>query len=65
MKLCELGSVAFQLFLILSYVWTVSFYILLFSPKVAERNKTDAAQFAPFWNEIIKNLREEDYVDDL
>lgn len=30
-----------------------------------EKNKIDAAQFAPFWNEIIKNLREEDYVNDL
>lgn len=27
-----------------------------------ERNKFDAARFAPFWNEIIKNLREEDYI---
>ncbi|KAI8526298.1 hypothetical protein RHMOL_Rhmol13G0297700 [Rhododendron molle] len=27
-----------------------------------EKNKADAARFSPFWNEIIKNLREEDYV---
>ncbi|KAK4482394.1 hypothetical protein RD792_009549 [Penstemon davidsonii] len=30
-----------------------------------EKNKIDAAKFAPFWNEIIKNLRDEDYVSDL
>ncbi|KAL3828142.1 hypothetical protein ACJIZ3_016944 [Penstemon smallii] len=30
-----------------------------------EKNKIDAARFAPFWNEIIKNLRDEDYVSDL
>ncbi|XP_057776741.1 callose synthase 9 [Salvia miltiorrhiza] len=35
------------------------------SGQVLDKNKIDAAQFAPFWNEIIKNLREEDYVDDL
>ncbi|KAH6814902.1 glucan synthase-like 10 [Perilla frutescens var. frutescens] len=35
------------------------------SDQVMERNKIDAAQFAPFWNEIVKNLREEDYVNDL
>ncbi|XP_059665125.1 callose synthase 9 [Cornus florida] len=29
---------------------------------VLENNKADAAQFAPFWNEIVKNLREEDYI---
>ncbi|KAG5517650.1 hypothetical protein RHGRI_038144 [Rhododendron griersonianum] len=30
--------------------------------RVLEKNKADAARFSPFWNEIIKNLREEDYV---
>lgn len=25
-------------------------------------NKADAALFSPFWNEIIKSLREEDYI---
>ncbi|KAL5140393.1 Callose synthase 9 [Glycine soja] len=30
--------------------------------EVVEKNKVDAARFAPFWNEIIRNLREEDYV---
>ncbi|RAL52099.1 hypothetical protein DM860_014926 [Cuscuta australis] len=30
-----------------------------------ERNKVDAAKFAPFWNEIIRNLREEDYINSL
>ncbi|XP_073063640.1 callose synthase 9-like isoform X1 [Primulina eburnea] len=29
------------------------------------KNKLDAARFAPFWNEIIRNMREEDYVTDL
>uniref|UniRef100_R7W3H1 Callose synthase 9 n=1 Tax=Aegilops tauschii TaxID=37682 RepID=R7W3H1_AEGTA len=28
----------------------------------AELNKLDASRFAPFWNEIVKNLREEDYI---
>ncbi|KAL5140399.1 Callose synthase 9 [Glycine soja] len=32
------------------------------SVQVVEKNKVDAARFAPFWNEIIRNLREEDYV---
>ncbi|XP_078446407.1 callose synthase 9-like [Wolffia australiana] len=27
-----------------------------------EKNRSDAAKFAPFWNEIIKKLREEDYL---
>ncbi|GAV74732.1 Glucan_synthase domain-containing protein/FKS1_dom1 domain-containing protein [Cephalotus follicularis] len=30
--------------------------------KVLEKKKFDAARFAPFWNEIVKNLREEDYI---
>lgn len=33
--------------------------------QVVERNKFDAASFAPFWNEIIKNLREEDYLTNI
>ncbi|TKY50586.1 Callose synthase 9 [Spatholobus suberectus] len=32
------------------------------SVQVLEKNKVDAARFAPFWNEIIRNLREEDYI---
>ncbi|XVF69743.1 hypothetical protein PTKIN_Ptkin11bG0106300 [Pterospermum kingtungense] len=32
------------------------------SSQVVEKNKYDAARFSPFWNEIIKNLREEDYL---
>ncbi|QCE05705.1 callose synthase [Vigna unguiculata] len=32
------------------------------SVQVVENSKVDAARFAPFWNEIISNLREEDYV---
>ncbi|CAL4912246.1 unnamed protein product [Urochloa decumbens] len=28
----------------------------------AELNKFDASRFAPFWNEIVRNLREEDYI---
>ncbi|KAL8505877.1 hypothetical protein ACS0TY_016920 [Phlomoides rotata] len=35
------------------------------SGQVVEKNKFHATQFAPFWNEIIKNLREEDYINDL
>ncbi|MCL7030897.1 hypothetical protein MKW94_030259 [Papaver nudicaule] len=35
------------------------------SNQVFEKNKADAAQFSPFWNEIIKNLREEDYLTSL
>ncbi|XP_050371424.1 callose synthase 9 [Argentina anserina] len=30
-----------------------------------EKNKVDASRFSPFWNEIINNLREEDYITDL
>jgi callose synthase len=30
--------------------------------KVVELHKLEASRFAPFWNEIIKNLREEDYI---
>ncbi|KAH7543621.1 hypothetical protein FEM48_Zijuj02G0203200 [Ziziphus jujuba var. spinosa] len=33
--------------------------------EVVEKNKVDAARFSPFWNEIIKNLREEDYITDM
>ncbi|XP_047329980.1 callose synthase 9-like isoform X2 [Impatiens glandulifera] len=32
---------------------------------VLEKNKMDAARFSPFWNEIIKNLREEDFISNL
>ncbi|XP_027148631.1 callose synthase 9 [Coffea eugenioides] len=35
------------------------------SGQALEKNKEDAAHFAPFWNEIIKNLREEDYITNL
>ncbi|XP_038724507.1 callose synthase 9 [Tripterygium wilfordii] len=35
------------------------------SSPVVEKNKVDAARFSPFWNEIIRNLREEDYVTNL
>ncbi|XP_044983200.1 callose synthase 9 [Hordeum vulgare subsp. vulgare] len=35
---------------------------LLSSGQHAELNKLDASRFAPFWNEIVKNLREEDYI---
>jgi callose synthase len=31
---------------------------------VDKKNKVDAAHFAPFWNQIIKSLREEDYITD-
>ncbi|PON48805.1 Glycosyl transferase [Parasponia andersonii] len=32
------------------------------SSEVVEKNKVDAAQFSPYWNEIITTLREEDYI---
>ncbi|WJX21764.1 Callose synthase 9 [Trifolium repens] len=32
------------------------------SVQVVENSKVDAARFSPFWNEIIRNLREEDYI---
>ncbi|XP_061343058.1 callose synthase 9 [Gastrolobium bilobum] len=32
------------------------------SAQVVEKKKVDAARFSPFWNEIIKSLREEDYI---
>ncbi|CAN6285923.1 unnamed protein product [Urochloa humidicola] len=32
------------------------------SGQQAELNKFDASRFAPFWNEIVRNLREEDYI---
>ncbi|KAG2675088.1 hypothetical protein I3760_13G168900 [Carya illinoinensis] len=35
------------------------------SKQDVEKNKVDAARFAPFWNEIIKSLRDEDYITDL
>ncbi|KAL7202970.1 hypothetical protein ACSBR1_034423 [Camellia fascicularis] len=38
---------------------------LLSNGQVLEKIKADAAQFSPFWNEIIKNLREEDYITNL
>ena len=30
-----------------------------------QSRRSDAAKFAPFWNEIVKNLREEDYLSNL
>ncbi|OVA03159.1 Glycosyl transferase [Macleaya cordata] len=35
------------------------------SNQVVEKNKADASQFSPFWNEIVKSLREEDYITNL
>ncbi|XAR54566.1 1,3-beta-glucan synthase [Bertholletia excelsa] len=35
------------------------------SGRVLEKSKNDAARFSPFWNEIIRNLREEDYITNL
>ncbi|KAK4266518.1 hypothetical protein QN277_027422 [Acacia crassicarpa] len=29
------------------------------------KNKVDAARFSPFWNEIIRSLREEDYISNM
>ncbi|CAI8601675.1 unnamed protein product [Vicia faba] len=34
----------------------------LSSFQVVEKDKVDASRFSPFWNEIIRNLREEDYI---
>ncbi|CAG7882186.1 unnamed protein product [Brassica rapa] len=34
-------------------------------PSAVDKNIVDAAYFAPFWNQIIKCLREEDYITDL
>ncbi|OEL22651.1 Callose synthase 9 [Dichanthelium oligosanthes] len=36
---------------------------LLSSGQLTELNKFDASRFAPFWNEIVRNLREEDYIN--
>ncbi|MFS7907498.1 putative 1,3-beta-glucan synthase [Helianthus anomalus] len=38
---------------------------LTLTNQVQEKSKFDAARFAPFWNEIVKNLREEDYITNL
>ncbi|XP_016651236.1 PREDICTED: callose synthase 9 isoform X2 [Prunus mume] len=35
------------------------------SSEVTEKNKVDAGRFSPFWNEIVRNLREEDYITNL
>lgn len=35
------------------------------SSQVVEKKKVDAARFSPFWNEIIRSLREEDYITSL
>ncbi|KAK4764816.1 hypothetical protein SAY86_025906 [Trapa natans] len=36
-----------------------------FRTQDVEASKMDAARFSPFWNEIVRNLREEDYISDL
>uniref|UniRef100_A0A0D9VNS3 1,3-beta-glucan synthase n=1 Tax=Leersia perrieri TaxID=77586 RepID=A0A0D9VNS3_9ORYZ len=36
---------------------------LLSSSQHSELNKFDASRFAPFWNEIVRNMREEDYIN--
>ncbi|GJT42861.1 callose synthase 9 [Tanacetum coccineum] len=33
--------------------------------QVLAKDKFDAARFSPFWNEIVNNLREEDYITNL
>ncbi|XP_023739784.2 callose synthase 9 [Lactuca sativa] len=33
--------------------------------QILVKDKFDAARFSPFWNEIVKNLREEDYITNL
>ncbi|KAL9661420.1 hypothetical protein QQ045_026244 [Rhodiola kirilowii] len=35
------------------------------SLKAVASQKVDAAQFSPYWNEIVKSLREEDYITNL
>ncbi|XP_048235434.1 callose synthase 9 isoform X1 [Ricinus communis] len=35
------------------------------SSQAVEKRKIDASRFSPFWNEIIKSLREEDYITNL
>lgn len=48
------------------YAAQLNFYDLQnISLKVPEIVKADATRFSPFWNEIIRNLREEDYVTSL
>ncbi|WZY83448.1 hypothetical protein YC2023_029832 [Brassica napus] len=41
------------------------FYIYESLMNAVDKNIVDAAHFAPFWNQIIKCLREEDYITDL
>lgn len=43
----------------------LSILLVIINLKAVVKNKVDAAHFAPFWNEIIKSLREEDYITDL
>ncbi|XP_071742690.1 callose synthase 9 [Rutidosis leptorrhynchoides] len=38
---------------------------LTLTGQVLAKNKFDAARFSPFWNEIVNNLREEDYITNL
>jgi hypothetical protein len=45
----------------LGHVLLFFFIIYLFQVS-QDMNKTYAALFSPFWNEIIKSLREEDYI---
>lgn len=35
---------------------------MLICQSSADDHKSNAAIFSPFWNEIIKSLREEDYI---
>lgn len=60
---CLVGCLQ-TLFLLFVYGKCSCKHVKLFV-KVVEKEKFDAAQFSPFWNEIIGNLREEDYITNL
>lgn len=45
--------------------WGVFAYVITLHLKAVDKNKFDAARFSPVWNEIIRNLREEDYITNL
>ncbi|KAH0891020.1 LOW QUALITY PROTEIN: hypothetical protein HID58_053449, partial [Brassica napus] len=58
----------FYIYESLMNVWYVIFlltlHVIINSKAVDRKNIVDAAHFAPFWNQIIKCLREEDYITD-
>lgn len=50
---------------VISSHYCCSYLHVIINSKAVDKNKVDAAHFAPFWNQIIKSLREEDYITDL